>query len=119
MKNETATQQVPVKQGQAENSTDTYTHIFKTPFAYMDNDYTSLRFDWASLTGHDSLAIEAELQAIGKPAIVPELSGEYLIRMAAKACTTEIGPDALQQMNLADYNKIRNRARSFLLASGQ
>jgi len=95
----------------------TYTHKFRKPFTYMGAVYTELRFDWDSLTGRDSLAIEAELQALGNPVVVPAFSGAYLIRMAAKACTVKIGADAFEYMPLAEYNKVRNSARSFLLAS--
>jgi len=95
----------------------TYTHKCRKPFNYMGVIYTELRFDWDSLTGRDSLAIEAELQALGMPAVVPAFSGAYLIRMAAKACTEKIGADAFELMPLADYNRVRSAARSFLLLS--
>ena len=75
-------------------------------------------FDFNKLTGQDSLSIENELQALGKPVIVAEMSGEYLIRMAARACSVKISADDLAAMPLGDYNKIRSRARSFLLRSG-
>ena len=65
----------------------------------------------------DGLAIENEMQQLGKAVIVPTFSGEYLIRMAAKACTIPIGADAFENMSLSDYNKIRSAARSFLLNS--
>ena len=94
-----------------------YTHKFRKPFSYMNKEYSELRFAWDSLLGLDGLAIEAELQALGIPAVVPAFSGQYLIRMAAKACTEKIGSDAFGFMPLYEYNKIRNAARSFLLAS--
>ena len=50
--------------------------------------------------------------------IVAEMSGEYLLRMAARACSVKISADDLAAMPLGDYNKIRSRARSFLLRSG-
>ena len=95
----------------------TYTHTFRKPFTYMNKTYTELRFDWDSLTGQDGLSIEAELQALGTPVVVPAFSGAYLIRMAAKACTEKIGSDAFELMSLADYNRVRSAARSFLLIS--
>jgi len=106
-----------VAKKEAESTAGTFTHTFRKPFAYMGKTYTELRFDWESLTGRDSLAIEAELQALGTPVIVPTFSGAYLIRMAAKACTEKIGADAFELMPLSDYNKIRSAARSFLLAA--
>jgi len=94
-----------------------YTHKFRKPFSYMGAVYAELRFDWDSLTGRDSLAIEAELQALGTPVVVPAFSGAYLIRMAAKACAEKIGSDAFELMPLSDYNRVRSAARSFLLLS--
>ena len=102
---------------EAQDSADTYTHVFKKPFVYMNKKYDELHFDWGSLYGNDSLAIEAELQALGVSVIVPTFSGPYLIRLAARACTERIGSDALGFMNIKDYNRIRSEARSFLLAS--
>lgn len=95
-----------------------YVHVFKRPFAYQGKTYNQLNFNFAALTGRDSLAIENELLAMNKLLMSPEFSGEFLIRMAARACTENIGYDALEQMPMKDYNRIRSRARSFLLRSG-
>ncbi len=100
---------------ESETSIVSYVHVFTQPFTYEGKTYTELTFDWNSLTGSDSLAIEAEMQSLGKVLISPEFSGEYLIRIAAKACTEKIGSDVLCAMPLRDYNKIRSKARSFLL----
>lgn len=107
-----------VAEKEAETSGYTYTHKFKTPFECEGKKYEELTFDWGSLTGEDSLAIENEMASLGKPLITPEFSGEFLIRMAARACTTKIGSDVLAKMPLVDYNKVRSNARSFLLRSG-
>lgn len=112
-----AEQEAEAVRQELEDTGYTHTHKFHTPYSYMGKTYTELRFDWGSLTGRDSLSIEAELQALGTPVIVPTLSGAYLIRMAAKACTENIGSDAFELMPLSDYNRIRSAARSFLLAS--
>lgn len=103
---------------EAAASTTTYIHKFATPWTYEGKTYEQLTFEWGKLTGADSLAIENEIQALGKPLIAPEFSGDFLIRMAARACTDKIGADMLTAMPLVDYNRIRNRARSFLLMSG-
>lgn len=102
---------------EAKESTSVYTHKFAEPFNYDGNSYEELTFDWGKLTGKDGLAIENELMSLGKPAIIASMSGEYLIRMAARACDKQIGADAFEQMRLSDYNKIRSSARSFLLRS--
>lgn len=106
-----------VAKKEAENSGYTYTHKFRKPYEYNGKTYNEMVFDWDKLTGKDGLAIENEMQQIGKPVIVPTFSGEYLIRLAARACTEAIGSDAFENMPIADYNKIRSAARSFLLKS--
>ena len=70
-----------VAEKSAEESAYTYIHKFKTPFAYEGKTYEELTFDWGKLTGDDGLAIENEMQQLGKPVIVPTFSGEYLVRM--------------------------------------
>lgn len=92
-----------------------YAHVFATPWSYEGKEYDKIIFDWGKLTGADSIAIENEIQAMGKALITPEFSGEYLIRMAARASEPRIGIDILAAMPISDFNKIRSRARSFLL----
>lgn len=101
----------------ATESEFTYTHKFRKPFEYQGKTYNELTFEWENLTGKDGLNIETELQQMGKVVVAPTFSGEYLVRMAAKACTEPIGADAFESMKLSDYNKIRSSARSFLLKS--
>ena len=107
-----------VAEQEAAVSTHTFTYIFPAPFDYESKTYDSLTFDWDKLTGNDALSIESELQALGKAVIVPEFSGEYLIRMAARACTEKVGSDVLRAAPIGAYNKIRGAARAFLLKSG-
>lgn len=95
-----------------------YIHKFKEPFEYEGKTYEELSFDWGKLTGKDALAIENELSTLGKVFISPEFSAEYLIRMAAKACTEPIGTDVLSALPLREFNSIRSRARAFLLRLG-
>lgn len=90
---------------------------FKKPIKYNNKEYAKLSFDFDKLTGLDGLAIEEELQMMNKAVIVPALSGEYLIRMAARACTERIGADIFNVMPLRDFNRIRSAARSFLILS--
>ncbi|MEG0767835.1 MAG: hypothetical protein RR482_08970 [Clostridia bacterium] len=94
-----------------------YVHRMRKPFEYMGKPIETIRFDFDKLTGKDGLAIEAELQRVGKPAVAPVFSGEYLIRMASRASAPLLGTDAFELMSLSDYNRIRSAARSFLLKS--
>lgn len=100
----------------AAESVSLYTHTFAVPYIHGEKTYEKLTFDFGKLTGGDCLAIETELQMLGKPLIAPEFSGEFLVRMAARAAG--IGSDVLMAMPMADYNRIRSKARSFLLRSG-
>lgn len=102
---------------EAAESTSVVTVQLSHPVAYEDETYTELSFDFDKLTGEDSLSIENELQAQGKFVVAPTFSGEYLVRMAARACTTKIGQDLIRALPISDYNRIRSAARSFLLRS--
>ncbi len=100
-----------------EEASGVITIELKRPIDYNGKRYTELSFDFEKLTGKDGLNIENELQSLGKAVVVPAFSGEYLIRMAAKACGEPIGYDFLESVSMHDYNRIRNAARSFLLKS--
>ena len=80
-----------VKQAEEAENDYYFTHTFQKPFEYEGKKYESLNFAWDRLTGYDGLAIEREMQAIGTPVFVPSLSGDYLIRMAARANVEGIG----------------------------
>lgn len=109
---------------EARTSASAFTFDFPKPFTFEGETFKKLSFDFDALTGQDSLAIENELTSLGRPVIVPELSGDYLIRMAMRACTTtrkdgrKLGFDAFSAMPIAAYIKIRSRARSFLMRAG-
>lgn len=107
-----------VAEAAAATSTHAFTYTFPAPFSYEGKTYEELTFDWGKLTGNDAISIENEMQAMGKPVIVPEFSGDYLVRMAARACTVPISSDTILAMPISAYNKIRGAARSFLLRSG-
>lgn len=98
-------------------SSSSYTHRLKEPFEYEGKTYTELTFDWGKLTGNDTLKIEEEMMQMNLPLIAPEFSGQYLVRMASKACTVPIGADVISALPIKDFNRIRSRARSFLLAA--
>lgn len=114
-------------EAQAKESVGNYTLKLKRPFTYEGQTFDELNFDFEELTGDDALAIEDELQAIGKPTISPTFSGQFLVRMAARACTNtiidasghprRIGDDALRALPIFEFNRVRGKARSFLLAS--
>lgn len=114
------------RQGRAD-SVSVYTHKFKKPVTFEGCTFDELTFDFGRLTGNDSLAIEDEMEAMNKPVIVPTFSGQYLTRVAARACTTmltssdgkqrRVGADVIMALPISDYSRIRGRARTFLLKS--
>ena len=106
-----------VTETEEEDALGTYTHVLNKPFTYEGKTYEELVFEWGKLTGRDSLSIENEVLRLGRPFISPEFSAEYLVRMAAKACTLPIGIDLLEALPLVEFNKIKSKARSFLLMS--
>ena len=111
---EWASVEAEVKQG-----TGSYTHTFSKPFTYEGKTYERLTFDFDKLTGNDCLAIENECSALGVAVVNPAFSGNFLVRMAARACTEKIGANVLTTMPIYDFNRIRSKARSFLLKSEQ
>ena len=102
---------------EAKKADDLFVLKFKKPFTYESVDYDELEFDFDGLTGNDSLEVEKELARQGTQVAVPAFSGEYIIRIAARACTTPIGSDAFRLMSLKDYNRVRAKVRNFLMAS--
>ena len=102
---------------EAAESKNVYVHKFTKPFTYEGKTYKELTFAWDDLSGNDYLAIESEMASLGKVVITPEFSGEFIIRMASKACTEKIGSDLLGVIPFKDFNMIRGKARSFLLSS--
>ncbi len=78
-----------------------------------------LYFNFDKLTGEDFLKIENEMgDTLGRMVITPEFSSDFLIRMAARACTEKIGHDILQTLSIRDFNVLRKRCRSFLINAG-
>ena len=106
-------------ESEAKRSTGTYTHAFSKPFTYEGKTYDTLTFRFGDLTGKDFLAIEAECSALGISVVNPVFSGNFLLRMATRACEEKIGSDVLAAIPIFDFNRIRSRAQSFLLRSEQ
>lgn len=109
-----------------EDDPSVYTHTFKKPFRWMNNEYTKLTFDFSTLTGKDSLAIEREVMSLyGKTTVMPEFTPEYLVGMLARSCTERssdgkraIGVDAFDAVPLGDFQSMTKAARRFLLRYG-
>lgn len=92
-----------------------YTHRFKKPFTWEGRTYEKLTFNWGKLTGSDYLAVENEMLAQGKTLVTPEFSGDFLMGIAARACTSQMNVQTLKKMPIRNFRTILGRARSFLL----
>lgn len=102
---------------EAQNAPGTVTVKLAKPQMYNGEEYSELTFDFESLTGDDALNISDELTASGKTVVMPALSEQYLIRVAARACTAPVGADIFRGMPLKNYLRIVGAARNFLLAA--
>lgn len=100
-----------------EDTISTFKLRLKKPFSWEGNEYTELDFDWSELTGEEFLNIESEVNAEGYAVITPEFSTIFLVYMAVRGCKQPIGTDAIRKLPIGAFNKVRSRARSFLLNS--
>lgn len=97
-----------------EKSKSRITVSLAKPFEWEGETYSELVFDFDTLTGKDSMEIEREMRAKGIPLVTPAFSGEYLIRAAVRACTAELGIDALMALPMPTFNRIRTSVSAFL-----
>lgn len=111
-------------EARSEDDVSTYTHTFKKPFTFEGVTYEKLTFNWDSLSGRDSVAIERELLRRGLTTVMAEFTPEYLAAMAARACTYRndegfrtITTDAVYAMPLREFRRICGAARRFLMRS--
>ena len=93
-----------------------YTHKFSSPVEMEGKKYTTLTFYFDKLTGDDIEAVEAELQDQNKYVLSPEISSAFQCILAAKAAG--VASDDIRRLPVKDYMKIKNKARSFLIAAG-
>lgn len=93
-----------------------WTCQLKKPITYEENEYKSLTFNFNNLTGAEALEIEDELAMKGKPVFMNETANaRYLMLVALRACEERIDFAALTKLNISDFNRIKNKARLFLL----
>lgn len=93
-----------------------YTHTFKEPRMIEGKTYKELTFYFEDLTGEDIEAVETELQDQNKYVLSPEISSAFQCILAAKAA--KVASDEIRRLPVADYMKIKNKARDFLIAAG-
>ncbi len=109
-------------QAQADPDYGTYTHIFHKPFSFEGKTFERMTFDWGSLTGKDSTAVNRELRGRNVFVVVDTYTIEYLTAMAARACTDRdemgrrvVSSQTLEALPVRDFRTICNKIRTFLL----
>lgn len=97
-------------------------HVFGEPFHFQNLTFERLDFDWARLTGRDSLAIEEEILIRKRKTVVDaKYSTDYLCGMAVRACTSKsvegkpFNVFAMEALPLGVFRKICESARNFLI----
>ena len=93
-----------------------YTHTFNPPVEIMGKQYKSLTFYFEELTGEDVEAVELELQQRNIIVLDASISSAFQSTIAARAA--RIPSDELRLLPMADYMRIKNAARDFLVAVG-
>lgn len=104
------------KKAEKEKKSPNYTHTFSKPVEILGKKYKTLTFRFEDLTGADIEAVEQEMQDMGKYALSPEISSIFQSMLAARAA--RVGSDEIRRLPVADYMKIKNKARDFLTGMG-
>lgn len=93
-----------------------YVHAFKKPTTIGGTEYKTLTFYFECLTGEDVEAVELELQQRNIIVLDASISSAFQSTIAARAA--RIPSDELRLLPMADYMRIKNAARDFLVAVG-
>lgn len=107
----------PSIEGTEENAASlNYVHAFKKPTTIGGTEYKTLTFYFECLTGEDVEAVELELQQRNIIVLDASISSAFQSTIAARAA--RIPSDELRLLPMADYMRIKNAARDFLVAVG-
>lgn len=94
-----------------------YVHVLKKPVTEIRGDkklvHKELRFDFASLTGKDMVAIDRELQSEGESVFMRAVHPVFLLKVCARAAG--VSEDVIQSVTAKEYDKITGQARLFFL----
>lgn len=94
-----------------------YVHVLKKPVKEIRGDkkvvHKELRFDFASLTGKDMVAIDRELQSEGESVFMRAVHPVFLLKVCARAAG--VSEDVIQSVTAKEYDKITGQARLFFL----
>ncbi len=107
----------PSIEGTEENAASlNYVHAFKKPTTIGGTEYKTLTFYFECLNGEDVEAVELELQQRNIIVLDASISSAFQSTIAARAA--RIPSDELRLLPMADYMRIKNAARDFLVAVG-
>lgn len=105
-------------------SFQSYTHTFGEPFLYRGEQVESLTFQWNSLTGKDSLAIEGELGARRKGQ-TGDFGREHMALIAIRCCDARdanglrlVDRGFLEALPMVDFEEIIGMGRLFFRSWG-
>ena len=90
-----------------------YVYKLKEPFAYENKKYDEVSLNFTALKGKDMIAIEDEMEALGKSYLGPEFSAEFAGRLAARAANMSF--EVLIEFPYRDYSGISSAVRNFML----
>ena len=113
---DTATAAEAPKDKPADAHSMNYVHTFNPPVEITGTQYKSLTFYFERLTGEDVEAVELELQQRNIIVLDASISSAFQSTIAARAA--RIPSDELRLLPMADYMRIKNAARDFLVAVG-
>lgn len=113
---DTATAAEAPKDKPADAHSMNYVHTFNPPVEITGTQYKSLTFYFERLTGEDVEAVELELQQRNIIVLDATISSAFQSTIAARAA--RIPSDELRLLPMADYMRIKNAARDFLVAVG-
>ena len=113
---DTTTEEGTAQNAPADAHSMNYTHTFNPPIEITGTQYKSLTFYFERLTGEDVEAVELELQQRNIIVLDASISSAFQSTIAARAA--RIPSDELRLLPMADYMRIKNAARDFLVAVG-
>lgn len=97
-----------------------YTHEFAKSFTYGGSTVEKLTFDWDTLTGRDSIAIDRELTKSSGGQGVQNFGREHMALIAVRACSARnendiriVSKEFMEALPIVDFEEITAMGRLF------
>lgn len=104
-------------QASARSSGEEYIHVLKKPIAMGGCTFDTLKFNFGSLTGRDCVEIERKLSYAGVHVISAQVSRDYQVQYAIRACDEKISEEVFSEMGALDFCAICGSLQNFLLTA--